>query len=460
MRSLFFKITLAFVLVSLAGAGLAALLIQQRTSSAFDTFLFDQNKATFTSTLTQYYESNGSWDNVGEALRQGSKEENPESLYPPSENDHRGPTNTAPFPFMLVDANGIVVYGRGDQIGQTVSSTEINNGVALEVDGQTVGWLLNPPPRPEWERNTPQGAFLRTVNQSILFGAIGALVLALVLGSILARSLTAPLRDLAAATSKVAKGELGYTVQVRSRDEIGQLGDSFNQMSTDLAKSNRLRKQMTADIAHDLRTPLSIMLGYTEALSDGKLDGSEEIFSTMHQVTRHLSHLVDDLRTISLADAGELPINPVSLPPAALIERTVATYQPHAHEKGVSLRIDAQPGLPEIKVDPERMEQVLGNLVSNALRYTPQGGWVELAADAQADTLRLRVSDNGSGISPEDLPKVFTRFYRGDSARQNNGEAGLGLTIAKSLVEAQGGKIEVKSEVGQGTVFSMYFPCG
>ena len=310
----------------------------------------------------------------------------------------------------------------------------------------------------DWERSSPQGIFLSTVNQAILIGAIGAMLVSLVLGGLLARSLTSPLHALAEATRRVAQGALGIQVPVRSNDEIGQLTGSFNRMSADLEQSNRLRKQMTADIAHDLRNPLSILLGYTEALSDGKLSGTTEIFDTMHDSAGQLSRLVDDLRTLSLADAGELPIQPQATPPAAMLERARQSYSAKAEAQGVALQVSAAEDLPTVKVDPERMAQVLGNLVSNALRYTPPGGLIELSASQEGKQVLLRVRDNGAGIAPQDLPNVFNRFYRGDTSRQNNGDAGLGLTIAKSLVTAMGGEIGVESQLGEGATFTMRFP--
>jgi signal transduction histidine kinase len=214
---------------------------------------------------------------------------------------------------------------------------------------------------------------------------------------------------------------------------------------------------MTADIAHDLRNPLSIILGYTEALSDGKLHGSPDIYDTLHGQARHLSRLVDDLRTISLADAGKLPINFQRVASRKLLERTVAAYASRAEEKHISFHIQSEPDLPEIEVDPDRMAQVLGNLVSNALRYTPEGGLLELSAKLMDNQVAIVLSDNGCGISPEDIPNIFTRFYRGDSSRQHTGDVGLGLSIVKSLVEAQGGSIGVESKPGKGTTFIIRF---
>jgi signal transduction histidine kinase len=453
MRTLFAKITLAFVLVSLVGAGLAVLIIQTSTRSAFDRFLFDQNIDQVTAALAEYYTAEGGWGNLESVIVQLPR------LDPggPGGDQHN---DSFRLPYLLVDANGILVSGRAPNDQQVFPEKELKRGVAIEVNSQVVGYLINPRSMVAWERESPQGIFLSTVNQAILIGALGAILASLLLGAVLARSLTRPLHELAEATRRVAQGALGIQVPVRSNDEIGQLTGSFNRMSADLDQSNKLRKQMTADIAHDLRNPLSILLGYTEALSDGKLTSSPEIFDTMHDSAGQLSRLVDDLRTLSLADAGELPIQPQPVAPAALLERARAAYAAQAEGRGIRLSVAASDNLPEITVDPERMAQVFANLVANALRYTPSGGLIELSAGQEAGQVWMAVRDTGSGIAPEDLPNVFNRFYRGDRSRQNNGDAGLGLTIARSLVTLQGGEIAVESTPGQGTQFTMRFPVG
>ena len=326
------------------------------------------------------------------------------------------------------------------------------------MDGQVVGWLLADRSNAHLPPDVPEEAFLRNVSQAILFGALIALALAVLVGALLARALTRPLRELTHATLAIARGELGYQVKARSDDELGDLVDSFNQMSADLAQSNQARRQMTADIAHDLRTPLSILLGYTEALSDGKLQGSEEIYTVMHREAGHLKRLIDDLRTLSLADSGELTLEKQTIQPAALLQRAAAAHQALASEKEVHILVEATENLPDLQVDPERMAQVLGNLLTNALRYTPQQGEINLRAAAKTGHVRLEVQDSGAGIAAEDLPYVFNRFYRGNKSRQQNGEAGLGLAIAKSLVEAHGGTIEAESKPGEGTTFTIQLP--
>jgi signal transduction histidine kinase len=215
---------------------------------------------------------------------------------------------------------------------------------------------------------------------------------------------------------------------------------------------------MTADIAHDLRTPLSVIQGYTEALDEGKFRDNPVVYSAMHKQVKHLTRLVEDLRTLSLADAGQLPLLRQPVDPQTLLEHSLLAYMPQAEQQGVALRVVTAPQLPTIAVDADRMAQVLGNLLSNALRYTPAGGEIVLSAENGGHTVVLRVQDNGAGIQAADLPHIFDRFYRADQSRSDNGESGLGLAIAKSLVEAHGGKIAVASAPAAGTTFTIVLP--
>jgi signal transduction histidine kinase len=203
-----------------------------------------------------------------------------------------------------------------------------------------------------------------------------------------------------------------------------------------------------------------VILGYTEALNDGKLEPNPEILSVMHTEAQHLNHLIDDLKTLSLVDAGELSLIPQNVAPGVLLQRAADAHRILADQKGIALLTSIPAGLPEIQVDIERMIQVLGNLLNNALRYTPAGGVITLSAQLVEKTVHLKVADTGAGISAEDLPYVFERSFRGDKARQQveGGESGLGLAIARSLVEAQGGRIMIESLPGSGTTFTIDFP--
>ena len=445
MRSLTLKLTLAFLFVGLIGAMLVALFVQQRTQSEFNQFVADRGRSSLIATLTQHYEATGSWQGVASVV-QRERAGQPGSYGYPS-------------PIMLWDVDGRVVFGGGPHAaGSYVSERDRARGEPIKVGGEIVGWLGGENKYHRPGAGSPEADFLARVRRAIAYGALGATSLALLLGIVLARTLTHPIRDLTAATQAIAKGGLGRQVTVRSQDELGTLAASFNQMSADLEHASALRRQMTADIAHDLRTPLSVLLGYTEALRDGKLRATQDIFDTMHIEAQHLQHLIDDLRTLSLADAGELSLSRQPLAPQALLDRAASVYSAQAREQQVAIAVQVPAGMPEVEVDPERMAQVLGNLLSNALRYTPAGGRIMLSTEAQDKTVRLRVEDTGAGIAPEDLPHVFERFYRADPSRQHDGASGLGLAIAKSIVEAHGGSIAVESTLGKGTTFSISLP--
>jgi signal transduction histidine kinase len=459
MRSLTLKLTLAFLLVGLAGAGLVALVVRQYTQREFNQLVLDQNQQVLLRALLNYYRATGSWQGVGKLFENGQLLGLGMDAMG-EEADHHSMMDTRRMLFAITDLQGRILFGGGVRpIGMRLLARELRKAVPLVVEGRTVGYLVYLPAIERWQAGTPEGNFLLGVNRAILVSTLLAAGFALLLGGVLARTLTRSLRELTQATQALKRGKLGHQVEVHSHDELGVLAESFNQMSAELAHSTELRRRMTADIAHDLRSPLSVILGYTEALSDGKLEPTSEILRVMHTEARHLNHLIDDLKTLSLADAGELPLVLQNVSPGDLLQRAADSQRVLASQKGIHLETHLPAGLPEIRVDVERMAQVLGNLTNNSLRYTPAGGKITLSARAEAGRVHLAVSDTGAGISPEDLPFVFERSFRGDKARQQveGSESGLGLAIAKSLVEAQGGVISVTSQEGKGTTFTITF---
>jgi signal transduction histidine kinase len=444
MRSLAWRLTAAFLVVSLTASLLMAGLIAWQTRRQFDRFVLERLRTALLPALVSHYQLYGDWQGIDAVI----EDEEGVRL-------DRIPRNFAAI--TLEDEAGTVVY----QSELSMESTPTVVGVLpVVVDEVTVGRLvlrLLPP-----LGDSPEAQFLRRSTQTIVLGMGAATLMALGLGLILARTLTQPLRALTEATQAMARGALGTQVEIGIRDEVGELGMAFNQMSRDLAHSTQVRRQMTADIAHDLRTPLSVILGYTEALHDGKLPGEPAVYAILHDEAQHLNRLIQDLRVLSLADADELPLQRAPTPPRDLLERSAAAHRVQAQAQGIGLTVDAAPDLPWVDVDPERMAQVLGNLVSNALRYTPTGGAIRLTGATAEGRVTLAVIDSGRGIAPEDLPYIFERFYRGDKARSQTGESGLGLAIAKSLVEMQGGTLTVGSasatDLPTGTTFTVTLP--
>jgi signal transduction histidine kinase len=263
------------------------------------------------------------------------------------------------------------------------------------------------------------------------------------------RRFAAPLGELIEAAESVEAGNYGVRVPMRAHGprELRSLARAFNSMSGRLESSERERRRLLADVTHELRTPLTIMQGNLEALLDGVYPADAEHMQPILEETRVLSRLVDDLRTLSLAEAGALTLHREPTDVAQLLTDSVASFRTQADAAGVSLVAAIDDALPQADVDPVRMREVLSNLLSNALRYTPRGGSVRLEASASDGRVRVSVRDTGPGIAPDALPHVFDRFYKSDESRG----AGLGLAIAKSLVVAHGGEIAATSTLGHGT---------
>lgn len=457
-RSLALKLTLAFLLVAVAAAGLVALFVRLSGAERLNQLLIEQNRAELEADLVDYYTLNGNWRGVEDYLR--STGDLPPLPPPPGGNNPQPPTPDRREMFGLAGPGGMVIlplppdYHRGTRVPKNV----IEKGEPIEVDGKTVGTILSPP---EPVDLSPQElAYLERTNQALWLATGGAVLVALIVGVLLARSLTSPVRALTRAAIRMTGGELEQQVEVASKDELGQLAQAFNQMSNQLAENSRLRQQMTADIAHELRTPLTVIAGYAESMKEGVLQPTEERLALIHNEIEHLQLLVDDLRTLSRADAGELALNRQSLSPTELLKQVATTYNHQAEQKKIKLALEINPDLPDIFADETRLTQVLGNLVSNGLRYTPEGGQTTLGGYShESRWITLKVADSGPGISAGDLPHIFERFYRADESRtESDGGSGLGLAIAKAIVEAHGGRIEVESKVGEGTVFAVHLP--
>ncbi|MEO7002434.1 MAG: ATP-binding protein [Ktedonobacterales bacterium] len=454
MRSLTWKLSLAFLLVSVTGALVAAIFIWQATQHAFQNDALAHAQSEFITQMAGYYQYHHSWDGVAEYAR---------TLAPPNQNPNpNGPPRPPNYPaFVLVDTqHHVVLPGHTHYSGELITASEYARGSPVKVNNQVVGVVLEdstPPPLSAADMN-----FLASIESALILGGLAAVLVALALGIVLARSLTRPLRELTLALHAMAGGDLQQVAPVRSRDELGQLATAFNSMSANLAAANAQRRQMTADIAHELRTPVTVIAGYLEALRDGVLPPSPERFAILYDEAQHLRHLIEDLRTLSLADAGELTLQPQSIAPRVLLERITGAYQHQAERQGVALAIETEDETDDreaIPVDVERMTQVLSNLVNNALRYTPNGGAITLGATATPQGTYLQVRDTGQGIPPDALPHIFDRFYRADVARSHSQEAsGLGLAIAKALVEAHGGTIDAQSQPDSGATFSIFLP--
>lgn len=292
--------------------------------------------------------------------------------------------------------------------------------------------------------------------------AVALPILAMTLAARAFRGIATPLAGVMAAADAVAEGDFSARVPENGPKDFRQLARSFNHMANELELAEQRRRNLTADVAHELRTPLHIIQGNLEGIADGVYEpNAAQIGSTLDEI-RLLSRLVEDLQTLSLAEAGQLALlrEPVNV--GELLEDVRTSFSGQAESAGVSLdlMVNGERGKLIVWGDYGRLDQVMSNLLANALRHTPSGGVIRLEATPDAEWLLIRVSDSGEGIPAEDLPYIFDRFWRGDRSRPHSGSSGLGLAIAQQLIQAHGGRIEVGSEPGEGTTFAIWLPAG
>ena len=302
--------------------------------------------------------------------------------------------------------------------------------------------------------------FLQDSQRSLGIAAFVAIAVAVALGIIVSILVTRPMRELATSARKVASGDLSQRVKHRSDDEVGEVSTAFNTMAEQLEMKEKSRKQLLADVAHELRNPLSIVQGNLEAWLDGVITPTPEQIASVYDETVLLNRLVTDLRELSLAEAGQLKLAVEDTDLAGLINAEVAVFQARCQEKGVSLDADPAKDLPRVNIDSGRIRQVLHNLLENALRFSAPGGSIRVSAVIDKyEGVVISVSDTGSGIDPADLPYVFDHFYKADRARQRSyGGAGIGLALVRKYVELHGGRVRAESEPLKGSTFSFSLP--
>jgi len=308
--------------------------------------------------------------------------------------------------------------------------------------------------------------FRAAVTEALSVAVLAATLMAVIASVFISRQVVAPVQAMMAASQRIADGHYGERVGVPGdvargeMDELGQLALSFNQMAARLERTESMRRQLIGDVTHELRTPLTTIKGSMEGLMDGVLPANEETYMQIYREADRLQRLVNDLQELSRIEAGAYELQRQTTTVKTLVDSTVARLQRQFEEKGVSLSTQIPQELPFIKVDPDRLSQVLLNLLGNALQYTPPGGEAGITASYQQNEVRVAISDNGIGIPPEDLAYLFTRFYRVDKSRARSiGGSGIGLTIAKHLVEAHGGRIWAQSPgAGKGSTFVFTIP--
>ena len=457
-RSLRFRLLLMMIIVAMVALGPVALFARLTTTNEFQRYVErggDIRRGRFEALLVMYYDQDKSWEGVQPLVEQISQISGDRIILADSEKR------------VLADSDRKLV---GQAVGQDWAPPA---GFVIFL-GTPVGVVyINPLGRPG--SGAGEEVFLGSVNRSLLLAVIATGLAAVLLTLALSRRILRPIEALTAAARKMEKGDLSQRVEVKSGDEIGQLAHAFNAMADGLARLEQLRRNMVTDVAHELRTPLSNIRGYLEAMRDGVTKPSPVLIDSLYEEAMLLNRLVDDLQELALAEAGQLKLvrQPVAL--AEIVEKVVNIIQPQVNGKGLTIGIDLPADLPLVDADPDRVGQILRNLLTNAVNYTPPGGQITVAARpvlsaaevaVGADTsatlstgVEVSVRDTGIGIAPEHLPYIFERFYRADKSRARaTGGAGVGLTIVKQLVEAHGGRVWAESTPGSGAMLGFTLP--
>ncbi len=441
---------LAFILVIVVSIGAASVFSARAIISEYEQYeqranQLNANRIQFL--VTNYYFANRTWDGVQSLLGQL---------------DAMGAGR-----IVVTDETGTVVGDSQNQlVGKTLKSSD--PGMPLVLPVITISPSSQPLAQGTVFGNlyiTPVATSALTIflssalSRYMLWGGLIALALAAAVTFFLSRRILSPVRALTSTAHQLGKGDFSQRVDIKDKGELGDLARTFNSMADDLERTEKLRKNMVADIAHELRTPLTNVSGYLEAIRDEVVKADNETISFLSEEVELLSRLVNDLQELTLADAGELKMVRQNEDITHLIKQSVAALQTRVMDKRLELSTDIAPGLPQVFIDYQRIAQVLRNFLVNAITHTPNGGKIVVAARPLGGLIEISVTDTGEGIPAKDLPNMFERFFRVDKSRgRSTGGSGLGLTIAKRLVEAHGGSVAVASEEGKGSRFSFTLP--
>lgn len=454
MNRLWVRLSLAFGLFVLLGPLLLAsigLLVTNSGTLMFFIRMELTSPGSLTDELTRYYAARQSWEGV-DALIQSYDLSLP-----------RGPEGRS-FALSLADEGNNLIYGNVDAANADTQVEVTRVTIPLAIEERVHGYLILSQERPLanfFPNRDSQAFLLRQVSTALVGLAVVSAVLGLVGGVLISRSLAAPLARLADTVRRFGKRDFSARAEVRGSTELRDVAQAFNQMAADLEQAETLRRNLVADVAHELRTPITVLQGNLQALMDGVYPLEKDEIARLMQQTDILTRLVNDLRELTQAEAHQLRVVTTEVDLAALVRRTADAFQVAAHERGIRLIAQVPLQTVHIQAEARRIQQVLNNLIQNALTHTPDKGEVRITLTSERDAALLTVADTGGGIAAEHLPHIFDRFYRADRSRsRDTGGSGLGLAIAKAFVELHGGSITVESAgvPGQGTTFTVRLP--
>ncbi len=473
MKRLGWKLTGTILLVVAVCISLMAIMVNLITTSEFTRYVSQSNMSRIqdiANSIGDYYNTDKNWTGIGEVIDtlvwSGNARivvaDNAGVIVGDSENEW-----ISEYSSTVGLANGTPVIASGTEVGEVfvLTSTQGNGQGSGHMGGQGEHWVQSTD-NSDTFLDTTQQDFLEQVNRAIWISAIIGIAVALILGFLLTQYLINPIKALTSGARNITGGNLGYRVKVSSGDEIGELTQTFNTMASRLEASEQTRKQLLADIAHELKTPLTVIGGTVDGIMDGVFNPDREHLGTIKEQTTMLTHLIADLRDISLAETGQLKLEKSRCDISELVSQSVMQFEKSASEKGIHLQVDTSSSVPELLIDPSRIKQVINNLLTNAIRHTPANGTISISIENRDKNehfnkkhVLISVCDTGEGIPSEHLPHIFDRFYRAKSARsRNDGGSGLGLAIAGQMVQAHGGNIRAESELGKGSTFFIALP--
>lgn len=444
MNRLWVRLTLAFLLIAWLSIAAMALVVQRTTEIDFRQYINQRNASANSQQqidrLQSYYAEHQSW--VGA-----------ESVF-----GQRGEGGGRGAVFSVAGTDGIIIASTDRTlVGTAIPATALSQAVQLQVDGQSVGFLYRRTPG-EQALGSAEVAFLSEANRTLLMTGIVVSVLAVLIGVGLSWLLARPLKNLTSVIQDLPGKQLGQQVQVSGTIETQALAQAFNAMSSQLAEAETLRQRMATDIAHELRTPVSVLRGHLEAMRDGVFALDQEHLAVAHDQTLYLGRLVDDLRVLTLAEAKHLPLNMAPLVLSDLAQDMVERFRPLAIDADVQLNFTTSAPKMLVQGDTQRLQQVIGNLLTNALRHTQTGGQITISVEQHQHNVRLSVRNTGSQLTTEEAKNVFLPFWRASASREHDsGGSGLGLAISKQLIELHNGRIWVESSTSE-VVFFVEIP--
>ncbi|MCU0519095.1 MAG: ATP-binding protein [Anaerolineae bacterium] len=456
--SLFQKGLLAFGAVIVVAVSTVAVIAGYSSETAFRRYatLYSGRTAMTAEALITYYEAQGSWAGLQEAL--------PQLVLPGRGRGRGGSEGTSTdqtLAYRVADAQRTVVASSTGTPGGTFTSAEVAAALPLTIEDSVIGYLA---PELHWSATSaldePANAYLTRLRWALALGGGAAAITALLIAGVLTRGIVSPVRSLTQTAEVIAQGKFDTRVDVRGKDEIARLAVTFNLMASSLEQAEAARRAQTADIAHELRNPLAVLQSSLEALADQVYEPTPDNIEPALDQVRTLNRLVEDLRTLALADAGQLRLDPQLLDLRTAVARVVEAHRDALTEKQIGVIVSqSDTTLPPVLADYVRLTQVLNNILGNALRYLPGGTTMHVTLEARDGGVVACFADNGPGIPESDLPRLFDRFWRREPSRsRDSGGSGLGLAIAQQIIEAHGGRIGANPTPGGGLTLSFWLP--